>query len=468
MTKKEVVSRGARGRYANTGYGPHLDIVDIGSDEYVAVIEGDTAFWALLPKGSATDAIKDGTIRKTFRRKADAMQREMQALRFGLTPSAVYFNPTERCNLNCSYCYLPGKMRRSGVNMSAEKVCRALGILRSYFKSSLPRGRKPQLVFHGSEPMVVRDAVFAGIEKFADDFRFGVQTNATLLDDEAIDFLRSHGVGIGISLDGHRAQVADRTRHNWSGGGSFRKVTKMLERLADYPALNVICTVTQANVRSLTKIVEFLHGHGVPIIMLNPVRCTQPGGRALKPDNELLAREFTRALDRACELGESTGRKIVIANFANVLIGIVAPAARRLMCDISPCGGGRCFFAVSAKGDVSPCSEFIGMPQFKGGNLFKTPIPKILDSKPFQDVTGRMIEQIEPCATCAIRHFCGAPCPAEVHACEGTLCAPSAYCEFYEEQARYAFRVIAQGRENAYLWDGWKRGTNERFRIQTV
>ncbi|MFQ5624848.1 MAG: ATPase domain-containing protein, partial [Paracoccaceae bacterium] len=67
-------------------------------------------------------------------------------------------------------------------------------------------------------------AVFAGIEKFTGDFRFGVQTNATLLDDEAIDFLRSHGVGIGISLDGHRAQVADRTRRNWAGGGSFRKV----------------------------------------------------------------------------------------------------------------------------------------------------------------------------------------------------------------------------------------------------
>jgi hypothetical protein len=35
-----------------------------------------------------------------------------------------------------------------------------------------------------------------------------------------------------------------------------------------------------------------------------------------------------------------TGRKLVDANFANILIAILAPTARRLMCDISPCGGG--------------------------------------------------------------------------------------------------------------------------------
>ena len=43
------------------------------------------------------------------------------------------------------------------------------------------------------------------------------------------------------------------------------------------------------------------------------------------------------------------------------LIGILAPTARRLMCDISPCGGGRAFFALAADGGLYPCSEFIGL-----------------------------------------------------------------------------------------------------------
>ena len=53
------------------------------------------------------------------------------------------------------------------------------------------------------------------------------------------------------------------------------------------------------------------------------------------------------------DAARASGRKLVVGNFANLLLGLVAPGARRLMCDISPCGGGRCFFAVGAGGEVS-------------------------------------------------------------------------------------------------------------------
>ena len=99
------------------------------------------------------------------------------------------------------------------------------------------------------------EAVFAGIEIFGDDFRFGVQTNATLLDDAAIEFLTSHGVGIGVSLDGHSAAVADRARVTWGGEGVSRQVLAVMDKLRGYAAFNVICTVTSLNIRSLPKIV---------------------------------------------------------------------------------------------------------------------------------------------------------------------------------------------------------------------
>ena len=466
--KSRTAKKHSRGAQPNTGYGPHLDLIDIGSESHVGVVQADTAFWSLVPKDDAASAVLDGGLRRTFERKRSAFEKEMHGLRFGLVPSAVYFNPTERCNLNCDYCYLPATMRRKGRHMSADEACEALGILKAYFTKTLPKGTRPQIVFHGSEPLLARDVVFDAIDRFKDDFRFGVQTNATLLDDSAIEFLTSRGIGIGISLDGHTAAIAGRTRKNWNRQGVFDKVVDAMDRLRGYAGFNVIATVSEANVRSLTRIVDFFHKHGVSIAMLNPVRCTRKGGRDLKPDNALLAREFTKALDRTYELWQKTGRKLAIANFANVLVGIVAPAARRLMCDISPCGGGRCFFAVSARGDVFPCSEFIGIKEFCGGNLFRDSLPDILKTDPFQQVTGRVVEDIEPCAQCAIRHFCGAPCPAEVHACHGRLDKPSDYCEFYEEQARYALRVIEAGREDAYLWDGWDDQTVETFRMDAL
>jgi uncharacterized protein len=139
----------------------------------------------------------------------------------------------------------------------------------------------------------------------------------------------------------------------------------------------------------------------------------------------------------------------------------VAPGARRLMCDISPCGGGRCFFAVGARGEVAPCSEFLGLPEFHGGNLWETPVADLLATSAFKQITTRVAEGFSPCNRCAVRHFCGAPCPAEVYAINGRLDAPAPLCHFYTAQAQYAFRVIAQGRLDDYLWDGWREGLEE-------
>ncbi len=445
----------------NTAAGPHFDLIDVGHPDYVALIEADTAFWVLLPRREALDYLFGPDLPPAYLDKQAELKQDLDNVRFRLLPAAVYVNPTERCNLNCSYCYLPGEMRRGGQDMPASRLLEALAVLADYFKGILPDGARPQIVFHGSEPLLARDAIFQGIERFGETFRFGVQTNATLLDKEAQNFLTSRGVSIGISLDGPTAEVADRTRRTWAGGGVFTQVVRTLEELADYPGLNVIATVTRENVAYLTALVEFLHTHGVTNALLNPVRGTQPGGRALMPDQNRLAHNFFQALDRSYELYEQTGRRLVIGNFANILIGLVAPGARRLMCDISPCGGGRCFFALAATGEVAPCSEFLGLPEFYGGNLFDDSVTEILETSPFKAMKSRRVEDIEPCRRCAVRHFCGAPCPAEVYAMQGSINGPAPLCEFYAAQARYAFRSIADGRLEAFLWDGWQEGLTE-------
>jgi uncharacterized protein len=225
--------------------------------------------------------------------------------------------------------------------------------------------------------------------------------------------------------------------------------------------------VIQKNMSRLVPIVDFFHELEIQTCMINPVRCTREGARKIKPQDHEMSRFYLAALDRTHEMYEKTGRKLVVANFANILIGILAPQARRLMCDISPCGGGRSFFAVSARGELFPCSEFVGIESFKGGNLFRNEIEKALASKPFKRVTGRKVEDIDPCRRCAVRHFCGSPCPAEAHEMHGGMQQPGAFCELYEEQARYALRLIADNRHEAYLWDRWDAGTVTSFQMNS-
>ena len=454
----------SRGRFTNTGNGPTFQIIDIDHPEYMAVIDPDTAFWSLMRREKLADVLS-GDLPKAYAKKTKQFATEMNGLRFGLTPSAVYFNPTERCNMNCTYCYIPEKMRRGGEHMSVEKLLAALEILKQYFRRSLPKGSMPQIIFHGAEPLLNRDAVFTGIEEYKNDFLFGIQTNATLLDDAAVEFLTSRQVSIGLSLDAPTAKIADRTRKNWDGQGAFKQVTSAMKRLNGYEEWSVICTITSANMRHLTGLVDFFHEQEVPTCLMNILRCTLAPSRDLKPGDAQAAKHFLAALDRTYELYQQTGRKLPVGNFANILLAIIAPAARRLMCDISPCGGGRCFFALAPNGGMFPCSEFIGLDHFQAGNLFADDISAVLATEQFRLVTGRKVEDIEPCRRCAIRHFCGSPCPAEAYEMNGGMNHTGAFCEFYEEQVRYAFRIIADGKVDAYLWDGWDKGMKDTFKI---
>lgn len=447
---------GAAVPYVNTGAGPLLVPVEIGHPTHLAVIDPDTAFWALVRKDRLVDLIAGGDVLQEYHKQRDVCAREMHSLRFGLKPSAVYFNPTDRCNLDCSYCYIPREMRRSGEHMSEGRLLESLGKLRDYFAQHMPKGRLPRVIFHGAEPLLNFKAVKAGISAFEQEFLFGVQTNATLLDEETLRFLTDHEVSIGLSLDGPTAEVTNRTRKSWSGPGNVHEsVMRAMELLRGYPGYSVIVTVTQENVGFLTPLVELLHSHGVPGCLLNATRCTLPGAREVRVGDLELSGPFIKAVERSYELYKQTGHKMVVANFANILLAILAPTARRLMCDISPCGGGRAFFAIAANGDLFPCSEFIGLESFCGGNLFREGIDHAMSSPAFNAVTGRDVDRFDPCRRCAIRHYCGSPCPAEAHEMNGGMDKIGAFCQFYEEQVRYAFRLIAEGRANDFLWDNW-------------
>ncbi len=437
---------------------PSLVRFDIHHPEYEAVIDADTAFWSLVRKDVSKEILTDTGFLEKISENRRAFAEEMDHLRFGLVPSAVYFNPTERCNLNCTYCYLPESMRRHGQNMSKEQLTEALDLLLDYFRRQMPPDVKPQLIFHGSEPMLNRANVFATIDHFKDDFIFGIQTNGTLLDSEAIEFITSRGISLGLSLDGPTAEITNRTRHTFSGHGIHDRVIDVMESLRGYQNYSVITTVTTQNLEHLTEMVELFHSLEVPTCMLNQVRCTLPGGLQVRPSDDDFTRSYIKALERTHELYSETGRKLVVANFANIVLAVVAPTARRLMCDISPCGGGRCFFAVNARGDLFPCSEFIGLPTFNGGNLFSGGLETCFETSAFQSVTGRKIEEIDECGTCPIRHFCGAPCPAEAHEINGGINQRGAFCDFYKDQVRYVLRLIADGIENDFLWDNWDKG----------
>lgn len=415
-----------------------ISFSNIDSDWKLA-LDPENIFWSVLPRSNGDFMLPQNLI-DLYKKEMKHLDTEMHNFRFNEPLNCVYIDPTDRCNANCPYCYIPSKIRKQGTQMTAEELDIVLSKIVDHFKKVK---KKPVIVFHAAEPLMVKDILFDAIKKYHRKMLFGIQTNALLLEKEDVDFIKKYRVGIGISLDAATAAVNNRSRVSRKGEGNYKKAVQALDWFKGYEGLNVICTVNKYNVNKLADLVKFLHKKKVPMVLLNPVRVTQKRSDKVKPDDRIYAKNLIKAIDTAMKLTGKTGQQIVIGNFANVLLAIISPTARRMMCDISPCGGGRTFLTVTADGAMVPCGEFIGYKEFSGGNIFKTSISKAMESKPFKEIRARMVENIDECDTCDFRHICGSPCPAEMYA-RGNINKKAVFCEFYKEMIKHAFKMIAQ------------------------
>ena len=427
-----------------------------------SIVDADSLFWAQVKKSSADATFIPEDVLALYQKHKEELLNRMDDFRSSQELTAIYIDPTDKCNAVCAYCYLPVKLRKSGRSMTYAQLDFILNKLAKYFLAS---SRKQVIIFHASEPLLVKDIIFKAIKKYKHIFKFGLQTNALLLEKKDVDFLKANFVGVGISLDSHRPRVNRRNRPSGMQASNFAQAVKALDWFDGYNGLNVIATVTKHNVADLPGLVRFLHKKKVPCVLLNPVRFTRVPVTLLKPDENVFAKYFIGAVETAVKLSSKGDRKIIVGNFANTILAIVSPQARRLMCDISPCGGGRCFFTITAAGEMVPCGEFSGIQGFSGGNIFKDSIAKAMQSAAFNAVRQRKVEKIEGCSQCVFRNICGAPCPAELHS-RGNMYQKSVFCEFYKQVIQYAFKMIAQDQVKYLLRDEPLKDLKYEYNLQ--
>ncbi|MEK6527860.1 MAG: peptide-modifying radical SAM enzyme CbpB [Nitrospirota bacterium] len=436
---------------------------DSQSQKNQVLLDADNVFWGITKSNNNSDALISRELLSLYERVKGKCDREMEDFRFSTELTAIYIDPTDLCNADCPYCYVPVKTRKYGRSMTQEELDSILQKIAKYFAG---RPKKAVIIFHASEPLLVKDIIFKAIERFKNNFYFGIQTNGLLLEDKEIKFIKDNNVGIGISLDASNAVLNNRLRFSATHGGNFKKVIRAIDSFNGYEGLNVITTITKLNVRNLPVLVRLLHKKKVPCVLINPVRLTQKNARFLKPDDKVMAKYFIEAVEEAVRYSKTSKHKIIIGNFANIILGIIAPTARRLMCDISPCGGGRCFLTITACGDMIPCGEFIGLREFRGGNIFKDSIDQAMASEPFKKMRSRIVEDIAECDLCTFRNICGAPCPAELHAF-GNMHKKAVFCEFYKEIINYAFKLIAEGKEKYLLRKEGFANLNYQYKLES-
>lgn len=163
----------------------------------------------------------------------------------------VVVKVAERCNLNCTYCYMYNHEDRSYLDrprFMSDDVFDGLADVIVRYCDRRP-GHGMTLLFHGGEPTLIGKRRFDDLctrarRTLGPRLRLAIQTNAVLLDAEWADLFLAHAVTVGVSLDGPRA-VNDRHRVTPGGRGSHDDAVRGLTVLKDAGVTpSVLCVVS--------------------------------------------------------------------------------------------------------------------------------------------------------------------------------------------------------------------------------
>ncbi|MEC8678483.1 MAG: radical SAM protein [Candidatus Margulisiibacteriota bacterium] len=203
------------------------------------------------------------------------------------------------CNLNCSYCYLPGRDNTAVMDKGLIEM-----IIKKIFKSTII---KPNILFlwHFGEPLIIKPSlyqfIFECIEKYNHHRKHvshNIQTNGLLLNKAWLSFFSKNNVTIGLSIDGP-SFIHDHSRKNWKGKGSFNNVYKSIDLLKKNNIdLSGIAVVTDYTLNYPDEFYNFFKSNGFKWLGLNIERNESDNLKSSISNSESLTkyREFISSL----------------------------------------------------------------------------------------------------------------------------------------------------------------------------
>lgn len=371
--------------------------------------------------------------------------------------ATLVLNVSSKCNLSCTYCYEYGEDKFEALKatpmMSPETARRSIDL---FFKES---GERPNLsiTFFGGETLlgfdVIREATEYAKERAAAEGRtmgFSLTTNATLLDEEVIEFLTAQRFGVNISIDGAQKDH-DRHRTFASGKGSHDQIVPKIQELLkrNRPAgrpIGARVTLT-AGSSPVREIFQHLRDEvGFDSVGFAPV--TSAPGR----DYELADLGMNKVLAEFEELAEEyvqaalAGKRHGFSNLHDLLRELHQGANKA-----HPCGAGLGLVAVSTDGDISPCHRFVGSEEHTLGSLDEG-----LDAAKRESFIDSVhISKKIDCTDCFARPHCSGGCYHEAHVRYKDATAPNLhYCEWIRAWTALGLRSygrIAQGNPSFLL-----------------
>ncbi|MDD7267768.1 MAG: radical SAM protein [Lachnospiraceae bacterium] len=303
---------------------------------------------------------------------------------------------TNKCNLDCKYCYAEGG------SYSMEEKSVTSRDLERYLTKLIPSyyNEIGVVMFFGGEPLINFQAIKTAVGFFENLYmqnllqklpHYTMVTNGTLINEEVAKFIAEHQIQVTVSIDGNKT-IHDMLRPYKNGKGSYEKVVEGIRLLQIHGAQLALleATYTKKHIEngiSRNQVIEFLKGkfNSTEIYLVD---CQGDSRYAIDSHQNTVK----KVVDKSAKLA--------------VLRGVKRIGSNDYYCD-----AGLQSFAIDPNGLMVPCHFFIGKQEYCIGNLKE----KKLFSTEYENIKNRLQSirrrKNQHCKDCWSKEMCSA-CPA--------------------------------------------------------
>lgn len=353
---------------------------------------------------------------------------------------ALCLHVSHDCNLRCKYCFAStGDFGTGRKTMDFETAKRAIDFV---VEKSGPR-RNIEVDFFGGEPLMAMDTVKRTVEyarsieaSAGKNFRFTITTNGVLLDDETIEYINREMSNAVLSLDG-RPEVNDEMRKTVNGKGSYAFIVPKFQKLVagrgdkDYYLRGTFTRFNQDFAEDVLHIANL----GFRNVSVEPVVGAPDDLYALQEqDLPALKAEYERLATKLLKHPE--------INFFHFNVDLAQGPC--VIKRLRGCGAGCEYVAVTPEGDIYPCHQFVGNPDYKLGNLSSGSFDMELSGK----FACLNIYTRDECRNCWARFYCSGGCSASNLLVNGDIKTPHRVgCELERKrlECAIALKAISSG-----------------------
>ena len=340
----------------------------------------------------------------------------------------AWLHITDRCNLRCSYCYLPHVREDMSYETGQETI-------NAIFRSAMSNGFKQvKIKYAGGEPLL-RFPFIVELHQYAQSLAKQynitldgvVLSNGTLLTTEIIELIKSLSLRLMMSLDG-LGESHDRHRPYAGGRGSFTDVSSAVQLALDNGLIpNISVTVSGRTADDLPKLISWILENDLPF-SLNFYR-----------ENELSASNTDMRLDEEKIInGMLAAFKVIETNLPRrSLLPALVDRANLSAPHLHTCGVGQNYLVFDQNGQVAKCQMHI-----------RKPITNIHVADPLAVIRADQIgiqnlpvEEKEGCRTCEWKYWCTGGCSLATHRATGRYDVKSPNCNIYKALYPEAVRL---------------------------